>query len=112
MSEEQKRQIRRDEHGRPFSGPECKHGIPYGTMYPCKVCMLPTSEVEPAAPATEEKCKWKENEDGWWETECDHAWEFNDGGPKENKAIYCPYCGKKIDAIRWKAPTDKREEKL
>ncbi|KKK54083.1 hypothetical protein LCGC14_3088330, partial [marine sediment metagenome] len=47
IDEEQKRQIRRDEHGRPFSGPSCEHGIPYGTMWPCKICMQPKPTAPP-----------------------------------------------------------------
>ena len=42
--EESMSKIRRDEHGRPFSGPRCEHGVPYGTMWPCKICMQPKPE--------------------------------------------------------------------
>ena len=41
-------------------------------------------------------CGWKENEDGQYETTCGHCWEFNNGGPAENKVTFCPYCGKAI----------------
>lgn len=30
------------------------------------------------------------------ETACGNAWEFNDGGPKQNKAKFCMFCGGKL----------------
>ena len=65
IDEEQKRQIRRDEHGRPFSGPSCEHGIPYGTMWPCKICMQP----KPTAPPEQ-------------------------GEEKAERGLVCCFCGK------------------
>ncbi len=49
---------------------------------------------------TEEKpgsCCWTDDGDGLWETECGEAFVFTDGGPAENKAKFCPYCGKPLD---------------
>ncbi len=40
-------------------------------------------------------CKWKED-DGFYATECEHGFYFNDDGIDENNFIYCPYCGKRI----------------
>jgi len=43
------------------------------------------------------RCIWKEDDDeGMWETSCQEAFCFIEGGVKENGMIYCPYCGKKI----------------
>lgn len=52
------------------------------------------------------KCKWiyKEHQDYWtigsdyWETGCDNAFCLNEGTPKDNKMIYCPFCGKEIES--------------
>jgi hypothetical protein len=41
-------------------------------------------------------CVWSGDGDVW-ETSCGNAFVFNDGGPKENEAKYCMYCGGKID---------------
>ena len=42
-------------------------------------------------------CTWEQDEwHGHWETECEHIFEFTDGGPLENEMVYCPYCGRKI----------------
>ena len=44
-------------------------------------------------------CRWQENSDGAWETSCENSFEFSVGTPKENKARFCIYCGKKIRQI-------------
>ena len=41
-------------------------------------------------------CTWTENDDGAWETDCGETFEFTDGGPAENGAKFCQYCGKAI----------------
>ncbi len=52
-------------------------------------------------------CRWKEDEfDGAWDTDCGNRFEFNAGGPKENRAQFCIYCGKKIKAIKMPADED------
>lgn len=38
------------------------------------------------------KCKWKPDEDGIYDTECGGRFEFEEGGPKENRTKYCQYC--------------------
>ena len=49
------------------------------------------------------RCKWKKVEDYSgdvrWETECDEAWQFTEGGIKDNNVNFCPYCGKQIKAV-------------
>lgn len=44
-------------------------------------------------PAT---CRWTEDDDGNWETECGNLYTFIDGGPGENGQKYCGYCGNKL----------------
>lgn len=48
----------------------------------------------------EKKCLWSEDSDGTWNPKCgkDHAFQFNDEGPKENGFRYCPYCGRFLAA--------------
>ena len=48
---------------------------------------------------TKQTCKWEQNADGVWETECDEMFIFNDGNPEENGFKYCPYCGIPISQI-------------
>ena len=43
-------------------------------------------------------CAWIEDEDGVWHTSCDRAFQFIDGGPIENGAMYCLYCGEQMIA--------------
>jgi hypothetical protein len=40
-------------------------------------------------------CKWREDDPdfGTWRTGCGHLWSFNAGGPEENDAKFCQYCG-------------------
>lgn len=41
-------------------------------------------------------CTWTEDGDGVWETACGEAYCFTDGGPRENRSRFCPYCGKPL----------------
>jgi DNA-directed RNA polymerase subunit RPC12/RpoP len=42
-------------------------------------------------------CCWKHEENGeYFSTKCGEAQCFSADGIKENKYVYCPYCGKKI----------------
>ncbi len=42
------------------------------------------------------KCEWKPDEDSVYNTGCGQRFEFDEGGPKDNRFNYCPYCGKPI----------------
>ncbi len=42
------------------------------------------------------ECEWCVDDDGVWYTGCGHAWQFEDGGPKENSAKFCQYCGGRL----------------
>lgn len=42
------------------------------------------------------KCKWQIDDEGIYETGCGNRFEFWEGTPKENRFIYCPYCGKPL----------------
>ena len=43
-------------------------------------------------------CEWKENENGYFDTECSESFEFTADGPKENGFKFCPYCQGRIAA--------------
>jgi hypothetical protein len=45
-------------------------------------------------------CKWREDDPdfGTWRTGCGHLWSFNAGGPEENDAKFCQYCGGALTA--------------
>ena len=48
-------------------------------------------------------CRWTEDEDDeCWDTGCGGRFEFIEGGPKENGAKFCLYCGKRLVAKPWK----------
>lgn len=48
----------------------------------------------------EPKCHWREDDDGTWIPSCGgDAFEFNEGGPVENKFARCPYCGWKLIVV-------------
>ena len=40
-----------------------------------------------------EPCLWMQDSDGVWNSSCENSFEFNDGGPHENNAKFCMYCG-------------------
>lgn len=46
-------------------------------------------------------CRWSEDEEGHWDTACGECFVFETGGPKENKARWCPYCGGELIEIRY-----------
>jgi hypothetical protein len=48
-------------------------------------------------------CDWAIDDlggDSVYETQCGHAFQFNDGGPTENGFEFCGYCGKRIVEVR------------
>ena len=55
---------------------------------------------EPADRIAQAACLWKEDEDGHWFTACDNGFTFNEGGPKDNRFGYCPYCGRHVIFMR------------
>ena len=52
-------------------------------------------------------CTWEEDDEGTWHTDCGQAFQFNAGGPLENGARYCMYCGQEIHAKKY--PGEERE---
>ena len=52
------------------------------------------AETPPAAQVPEAKvCHWSSDEDGTHHTDCGNLFAFTDGGPKDNEAKFCCYCG-------------------
>ena len=42
-------------------------------------------------------CTWTQDSNFYYYiSECGDVHQFTDGGPKENKFRFCPYCGKKL----------------
>ena len=42
------------------------------------------------------KCRWAQDDNGTWETECGNMFEVTDGTPYENDMKFCPYCGENL----------------
>lgn len=61
------------------------------------IAMAAGSPAPSPPPETEwtnmKKCDWREDENGAWQTECKHLFEFINDGPEENKFKFCPFCG-------------------
>lgn len=38
-------------------------------------------------------CKWKENSDGYYETDCGNSFVLMDDTPSDNGMKFCCYCG-------------------
>ena len=45
-----------------------------------------------------EECRWVEDDEAIWNTDCDNEFVFIDSGPKENSMRFCCYCGKPLVA--------------
>ncbi len=53
----------------------------------------------------DKECNWSQcNDTDVYSTNCGGMWEFSEGGPKENHAKYCPYCGKQIKVDNVEVP--------
>lgn len=63
------------------------------------------SRLDAATPApcvdSGERCVWGEDSDGTWNTGCGEMFVFTDGGPEDNDARFCIYCGKGISAFHF-----------
>lgn len=57
---------------------------------------IPYLEQERNELQESEPCVWTENDSGWWETTCQHAFSLTDGSPAENGMNFCPYCGRQL----------------
>lgn len=56
---------------------------------------------EELAEKEEEFCEWEiwDEEANCYHTSCENAHFFVDGSPKDNKHVFCPYCGRKINEV-------------
>lgn len=43
-----------------------------------------------------DRCEWKIDQDGFYNTTCKNAFILDVGDPKENKMYYCPFCGLEV----------------
>jgi hypothetical protein len=41
-------------------------------------------------------CTWAENEDGYYDTECDNTFILTEGTPDQNNMRFCTYCGRPL----------------
>jgi hypothetical protein len=42
------------------------------------------------------RCEWKLDNDGFYQTSCNGAFTLDSGTPSENKMVFCPFCGNEI----------------
>jgi hypothetical protein len=57
-------------------------------------------------------CTWTYDEDGNWRTECGNLHIFIDGTPEQNEYEFCPYCGVKIEELRFEADGMTRNDEV
>lgn len=74
---------------------ECDCGARYNTTDALHACQN-ANHYQMVGP-----CDWVEDEEGNWFTGCGNAFTFNDGGPRENGAKFCAYCGARLIATRY-----------
>lgn len=41
-------------------------------------------------------CRWTEADEGYFDTDCGHAFVLNTGTPPENHMRFCAYCGRAL----------------
>jgi hypothetical protein len=44
-------------------------------------------------------CKWSQNENGAFQTECGNVFELTHGAPPDNGMRFCCYCGDAIETV-------------
>jgi len=54
------------------------------------------AEIEARDEAKGERCRWADDDDGIWRTECGGAWTLMAGTPTDNGMGWCPYCGRPL----------------
>lgn len=54
-------------------------------------------------------CRWDDYED-FWESACGETYQFNDGGPKENRVRFCHGCGRLVRVVPPKEASDGEDE--
>jgi|GEM_PF-6400132 len=47
-------------------------------------------------------CKWTEDSDGNYDTDCGNCFSMIDGTPEENNMRYCNACGRKVNVIHYR----------
>ena len=62
----------------------------------------------------EATCTWTEDNVGAYNSACGEFFEFtedhNEGGPAENGALFCQYCGKKIVVVAYMPESEDDDE--
>ena len=53
-----------------------------------------------------DSCRWTEDDEGDWSTQCDEVFFFFEGGPIENRQRYCGYCGGAIIVVPYVEPKE------
>jgi hypothetical protein len=41
-------------------------------------------------------CRWTEDDEGNWDTDCGERYILITGTPRENRMAFCAYCGKRL----------------
>lgn len=62
---------------------------------------------------SEKRCEWTPVDpysESTWNTSCGETWEFTEGGPNENRVLFCQRCGCKVNAVFAPAEYDEEEE--
>jgi hypothetical protein len=67
----------------------------------CLPVAIPLMADEILKKLEEEKCHWKEDTDGTYETDCGQAYCMNDGTPKENDMRFCSFCGRVLEEVSY-----------
>jgi hypothetical protein len=91
---------------RKYFGPSTAESIP-------ETILMYTREIERRVAACrttpDRECEWKcdDIDNSIWESSCGESWSFVDGGPVENRMLFCHRCGSKLKT----APASDQGEK-
>jgi hypothetical protein len=54
-------------------------------------------------------CRWIEDEEGNWNTQCGQKFTWTVGTPSDNGARWCLYCGKALKEIKYVVAADENQ---
>lgn len=78
----------------------------HGYELPQRKRLWAIAERLSAALDGQKRCVWREDWDGYWNTDCDHAFVLEADTPTENDMNFCCYCGGELITARLPVPPE------
>jgi len=89
---------------KPERCPTCAAYAPFSLSGKCWADVMNGKKPDPWHDSVkpENACKWTEDSNGNWDTDCGATFMFNEAGPKGNGLHFCGYCGKPLEEVEYR----------